>query len=209
MINKKKYAAISAVLLIILCSGAIVYNKDKANADGKNNISNESIVPESINDIPPGIIDNIAPDIEQDFKAEAKDFESHDENGNEVRLSHYKGQYIVLNFWNSTCEACTSELPLFEKVIKKYEGQVIFLNVYITDGNNETKESVIKYLKDNNLEIKTVFDDHYDVRVNYKITTLPRTVFIDKNGLIQKDIKSVLNEETLEEQIQNLINSGN
>ena len=51
------------------------------------------------------------------------------------------------------------------------------------------------------------FDDHYDARVNYKVTSLPRTIFIDKNGLIQKDIKFALNEETLEAQIQNLINS--
>ena len=47
------------------------------------------------------------------------------------------------------------------------------------------------------------------MRINYKITSLPRTVFIDKNRLIQKDIKYVLDEETLEAQIQALINSGN
>ena len=45
--------------------------------------------------------------------------------------------------------------------------------------------------------------------INYKIATLPRTIFIDKNGLIQKDAKFELNEETLETQIQNLINSEN
>ena len=207
MINKK-YTLFLAALSIVLFLALIMENNDKANANYKNNISEEKLVPESINDIPPGIIDNVAPDLEQDFKAEAKDFEAHDENGNEVRLSHYKGEYIVLNFWNASCESCTSELPIFEKVLKKYEGQVTFLNIYITD-NNETKESVIKYLNDNNLQVKTIFDDHYDVRINYKITSLPRTVFIDKNRLIQKDIKYVLDEETLEAQIQALINSGN
>ena len=145
--------------------------------------------------------------MEQEFKAEAKDFEAHDENGNEIRLSDYKGQYIVLNFWNSTCEPCVNELPYFEEAINKYEGRVTFLMVNIVDGNNETKESTLNYLKDNSLDIKTIFDDHYDVMVNYKVTSLPRTLFIDKNRLIQKDIKIEMTKEMLEEQIDNLLNS--
>ena len=43
--------------------------------------------------------------------------------------------------------------------------------------------------------------------VNYKVTSLPRTLFIDKNRLIQKDIKIEMTKEMLEEQIDNLLNS--
>lgn len=208
MIKKRKRIAVLSLALIISCVGLIIYNKEKtAKNIGINNL-NEILVPESINDIPPGIIDNVAPDVEQDFKTEAKDFEAHDENGNEVRLSDYQGQYIILNFWNSTCEPCVNELPYFEKAIKKYDGQITFLMVNMADGSNETTISELKYLQDNNLDIKTIFDDHYDVRVKYKVTSLPRTIFIDKNRLIQKDIKSEMTEEMLEEQIQSLINSN-
>lgn len=208
MIRKKKSAVIFTAIIAVGL-GLLIYNKDNNRISISADDSNETLVPESINDIPPWIIDNVAPNIEQDFKAEAKDFEAHDENGNEIRLSDYKGQYIVLNFWNSTCEPCTSQLPYFENLIKKYGDQVTFLMINIIDGNNETKESALQYLKDNNIEINTIFDDHYDVRVNYKITSLPRTIFIDKNGLIQKDAKFALTEEMLESQIENLINSGN
>lgn len=204
--NEKSITALCAVL-IVACAAVIFYNKEKADKNISSGNSNEILLPESINDIPPGIIDNVAPDVEQEFKAEAKDFEAHDENGNEIRLSDYKGQYIVLNFWNSTCEPCVNELPYFEEVINKYEGRVTFLMVNIVDGNNETKESTLNYLKDNSLDIKTIFDDHYDVMVNYKVTSLPRTLFIDKNRLIQKDIKIEMTKEMLEEQIYNLLNS--
>lgn len=81
--------------------------------------------------------------------------------------------------------------------------------VNIMDGENETMENELKYLRDNNININTIFDDHYDVRINYKISKLPRTVFIDKNGLIQKDVKFELNKDTLEKHIENLINSEN
>lgn len=207
MIKKRKNIVALCIAFIMVCGVMLIYNKEKADKDIRTDNLNEILVPESINDIPPGIIDNLAPDVEQEFKAEAKDFEAHDENGNEVRLSDYKGQYIVLNFWNSTCEPCVNELSYFEKVMKKYEGRVTFLMVNIVDGNNETRDSALKYLKDNNLDIKTIFDEHYDARINYKVTSLPRTIFIDKNRLIQKDIKIEMTEEMFEEQIEKLLNS--
>ena len=202
--NKTKI--IILVIISILALSLVNVGKSYKEKTNVKEQVEEELVPESINQIPPGIIDNVAPDLEQDFKAKAKDFEFHDENGNEHRLSDYEDQYLVLNFWNSKCEECTSALPYFEEAIKKYEGQVTFLMVNIVGENNETKETAIQYFKDNNIHINTVFDDHYDARINYKITSLPRTVFIDKNGFIQKSIKYSLNKENLEEQINNLIN---
>ena len=205
---KNKKIIITLLSVAILLFFVVLINKNyEIKKNTKENEPEEVLLPESINDIPPGIIDIVAPDVEQDFKAEAKDFEAHDENGNEVRLSDYKGQYLVLNFWNSNDEASKDELPYFDEAIKKYEGQVKFLMINMVNSYNETKETALQYLIDNNLEINTIFDDHYDARVNYKVTSLPRTVFIDKNGLIQKNIRFSLNKETLEEQIMNLINN--
>lgn len=207
MNKKKKTVFIFGVCVLAMCSGLIILNYISKSEKKSEINSEEKLVPESLDHIPPGIIDNVAPDAEQKFKAEMKSFEAHDENGNEVDISSYRGEYLILNFWSSTCDECTDELPYFEEAIKKYEGQVNFLNINIADGNTETKYTALQYLKDNNINISTVFDDHYDARISYKVTSLPRTIFIDKNGLIQKDIKFALNEETLEAQIQNLINS--
>ena len=205
---KNKKIIITLLSVAILLFFVVLINKNyEIKKNTKENEPEEVLLPESINDIPPGIIDIVAPDVEQDFKAEAKDFEAHDENGNEVRLSDYEGKYLVLNFWNSNYESCKDELPYFEEAMKKYEGQVTFLMINMVNTYNETKETALQYLIDNNLEINTIFDDHYDARVNYKVTSLPRTVFIDKNGLIQKNIRFSLNKETLEEQIMNLINN--
>lgn len=209
MNKKRKVAIILASVAVVICSAAFIYSEKNKIKSAVQNSSDKEPSPENIEDIPPSIIDNVAPDVEQKFKAEAKDFEVHDKDGNEIRLSDYKGQYVILNFWNSSCAPCTKQLPYFEEAIKKYEGQVKFLMINIVDGESETIGSALKYLKDNNINIDTTFDDHYDVRINYKIATLPRTIFIDKNGLIQKDAKFELNEETLETQIQNLINSEN
>lgn len=205
----KKIRIILVAISVGICSALFIYSeKNKIKNTLKNSSFEEQFTPENIEDIPPSIIDNVAPDVEQKFKAEAKDFEVHDKDGNEIRLSDYKGDYIILNFWNSSCDLCKEQLLYFEKAINKYEGQIKFLMINII-GENETTESILNYLKENNINIDTVFDDHYDVRINYKISTLPRTIFIDKSGLIQKDLKVVLNEDILEKHIQELINNEN
>lgn len=205
--NKIIIGSMLIVIMLLTASSVISRNNHNGKSTKEDYLEDEHMIPESINDIPPEIIDNVAPDLEQDFKASAKDFESHDINGNEVRLSDYKGEYIVLHFWNSRNEYSKDELAYFEEAIKKYEGQVTFLMVNMVGMDDETQISAMQFLSDNNLDINTIFDDHYDIRINYKVTSLPRTVFIDKNGLIQKNIRYSLDKETLDEQIGNLINN--
>ncbi|MGN0143826.1 MAG: TlpA family protein disulfide reductase [Clostridium sp.] len=205
--NKKKIIIKAAIVATILVITGTIFNHINHNRENTKEIQSNDMVPESIDDIPPNIIDKVAPDLEQNFKSSAKDFEVHDINGNEVRLSEYKEESIVLHFWNSKSESAKEDLACFEEAIKKYEGQVTFFMVNAVGYNDETPETAIQFLKDNNIEINTVFDSHYDARINYKVTSVPRTVFIDKNGLIQKNIKYSLNKDTLEEQIINLINN--
>lgn len=204
--NKKRIITIAAISAITLVIAGAAINKINHKKE-KEDINSESMVPENINDIPAHILEKVAPDVEQDFKSTAKDFESHDINGNEVMFSDYKGQYIVLHFWNSKSEGAAQELKSFEEVMKKYEGQVTFFMVNMVGSDDETLETATQFLSENNIEINTLFDDHYDARVNYKVTSLPKTVFIDKDGLIQKNIKYALNTEILEKQIINLINN--
>lgn len=204
--NKKRIittAAISAITVVIAAAAINQINNKKQ----KENINAESMVPENINDIPVHILEKVAPDVEQDFKSTAKDFECHDINGNEVMLSDYKGQYVVLHFWNSKSEGAIQELKSFEEAMKKYEGQITFLMVNMVGSDEETLETAVQFLSENKIEIHTFFDDHYDARVNYKVTSLPKTVFIDKDGLIQKSIKYALNTDILENYIINLINN--
>jgi len=140
-------------------------------------------------------------------KVKAKDFVVYDENLNEVKLSDYLGTPVVLNFWASWCPPCKSEMPTFNEMSKKYsKDKVAILMINLTDGEQETISKAQKYINDNNYDMKVLFDKQMDAANKYNITSIPRTIFIDKDGYIAKDNQAgVISEEELEMQIKLLI----
>lgn len=77
--------------------------------------------------------------------------------------------------------------------------------INISPNEVETREMALEYIKENNFNINPLFDDHGEVAVDYNVTSLPKTVFIDKDGYIQKSSKGLLTKEYLDEQIKKII----
>ncbi len=46
-----------------------------------------------------------------------------DGNGDTVALSRFQGQYVVLDFWNSTCGYCIQQFPIFQQFCDDLEDQ--------------------------------------------------------------------------------------
>lgn len=141
-------------------------------------------------------------------KVKAKDFIVYDENSNEVKLSDYIGRPVVLNFWASWCPPCKSEMPGFNEMSKKYsKDKIAILMINLTDGNRETVSTAQKYIENNKYDnMKVLYDTKLDAGDKYNITSIPRTIFIDKDGNIYKDNPAgIISEEELEKQIKLLL----
>ncbi len=63
--------------------------------------------------------------------------------GESVRLSAYKGQPMLVNFWASWCVPCLAEFPSLEELETELGDQVAFL--YVT---NENQEAFDQFLAD-------------------------------------------------------------
>lgn len=135
----------------------------------------------------------------------AIDFEVLNSNKESVKLSDFYGKPIVVNFWATWCGPCRNELPEFEEAYKKYNEQVEFLMVNLTDGYSETVEGVEKFISDNKYEFPVYFDTEYSASNAYSIYSIPRTLFIDKQGNILNSYLGMMDEETLEKYIVTLI----
>ena len=51
--------------------------------------------------------------------------EFHDIEGKTVRLSEYRGKYILLNIWATWCTPCVKELPALQELKRTLEGWVV------------------------------------------------------------------------------------
>lgn len=122
--------------------------------------------------------------------------------GDTIRLADLRGQPVVLNFWASWCPPCRAEMPEFERVWQTYaERGVVMLGVNTSDQADKARtfllEAAVSYphLVDNNGDIARLFS----------ATSLPTTVFIDREGRMVSRRVGALNAQTLAQQIEDLL----
>ena len=125
-----------------------------------------------------------APDTPADTASEqnpnqAPDFTVQDWEGNMVKLSDFFGKPIVLNFWASWCPPCKAELPDFDDACKKYDGEVVFLMVNMTDNQMETVEVAKDFIKTYGYDFPVYFDVSYEAAMVYGVRSIPQTYFIN------------------------------
>lgn len=96
-------------------------------------------------------------------------------DGSPLTLSSYKGKPIVLNFLSRNCLPCIKELPEFEKAAIKHKDSIQFLFIM-----NENIDDINEFRKRYHLDFvhsKLSFED-------YGILGVPRTYFLNSNGII-------------------------
>ena len=110
---------------------------------------------------------------------------------NNLSLSNFKGKAVVLNFWASWCAPCTEEVPLLENTWKQMQAQgkdVVFLGIDF----QETNSAASNFMQQYGITYPAVLDTSGAVANKYGITSLPDTIFIDKNGtVISKESREI------------------
>ena len=164
MKNNIKWIIFTVVFVLILVGAAILYPKLE-----------KIYKPDSLNE----------PTDEQQSQENntqpAPDFTVLDQEGNEVKLSDFKGKPVVLNFWATWCYYCKEEMPDFNTAAENYPN-VQFLMVNATDGVQETKEKAEKYVAEQGFTFDVFFDTKLEAVNNYYVTGFPATFFIDAQG---------------------------
>lgn len=134
-------------------------------------------------------------DISKDLKGKPfPDFSWIDVEGNKFSLQQLKGKSIVLNFWHTSCVPCIAEMPLLNKLVKKYEGRdVIFISVSPNSSaelQGFFRSRTFDYIKVASVDTRSVFSP---------FPGWPIHIIIDGNGVIQ--FSALGKQEKIEEKL--------
>lgn len=115
-------------------------------------------------------------------KVTAPDFTLKSISGENKRLSDYRGNIVLLNFWASWCVPCRAEMPVLDSIHKKYEP----LGFVVLGVNVDQKsEKAIKYLKDTPVNFPVLYDPTGKVSKLYNVSAMPSTAIIDRDGNVR------------------------
>lgn len=150
-------------------------------AESEANISARSTAaPEAIETVEIGtVVSRIAPEI----GAQAPDFALRDLEGNEVRLSDYRGRTVLLTFWATWCGPCRLEMPTFEGRYQELKDEgftVLGLNY------DEPVEDVSAFRDELGLSFPLLLDPGGSVQRLYRIRGYPSSIFIDPQGEVRR-----------------------
>ena len=102
--------------------------------------------------------------------------------GQNVSLTQYKGQVVMLNFWASWCGPCRQEMPLLESIYKKYNKMgFTLIGVNVEPDSNAANE----WLKATPVSFPILYDRDSKVSKLYDVAGMPSTVIIDRNGKLR------------------------
>jgi len=132
----------------------------------------------------------------------APDFTQADANGIPVKLSSFRGKYVLIDFWASWCGPCRQENPNVVKVFNKYKDKN-FTILGVSLDKAEGKENWLAAIKNDGLNWTQVSDLkfwHNQVAELYYVTSIPSNFLIDPNGkIIARDLRGDDLESKLEE----------
>ena len=123
-----------------------------------------------------GVVGSRVGDLSADFTLE-------DLDGQTITLSSLRGRPVMLNFWASWCGPCRSEMPDIQAVyIERLVDSPSLVILSINMG--ESSATIRQFMEDGHYTFPALLDSQKSVALQYDVTAIPTTFFIDENGII-------------------------
>jgi peroxiredoxin len=114
----------------------------------------------------------------------APDFAQSDTNGKVVRLSDFKGRYVLVDFWASWCEPCRAENPIKAKAMRQFGNRNFTVLGISLDQKKESWLQAIKQDGINWVQLSDLGLWRNAVSVKYYVYSIPGNYLIGPDGTI-------------------------
>jgi peroxiredoxin len=145
------------------------------------NMEVAKILKKSLNELSATAIGSMAPD-----------FTQNDVNGTPVKLSSFRGKYVLLDFWASWCGPCRQENPNVVRAYNKYKDKnftILGVSLDRPDGKADWQKAI----KTDGLTWTQVSDLKYgdnEAAILYYVQAIPANFLLDPTGkIIAKNLR--------------------
>lgn len=113
----------------------------------------------------------------------APDFSLETLTGETLRLSDFRGRPVLLNFWNSWCPPCRTEMSELQQVQEALGDRVVILAINLL-YQEDRLEDVYAFVREQGLTFPILLDRDGQVVTDYRVGSLPTSFFVDAEGKI-------------------------
>jgi thiol-disulfide isomerase/thioredoxin len=122
-----------------------------------------------------------------DFKLEALD-------GTAYTLSHFKGQWLLVNFWAIWCPPCLEEIPDLI-VLDEQRNDLAVIGIAV---DYESEEAVRRFVDDNLMSYPIVLGNDKIIRHFGSAKILPTTYIYNPQGQLVKTQRGLMTRQQVE-----------
>ncbi|KXZ24137.1 thiol-disulfide oxidoreductase ResA [Bacillus nakamurai] len=123
-------------------------------------------------------------------------------NGEPIELKQLKGKAVLVNFWGSWCEPCKNEMPSIQEAYNHYKKdkfEIVAVNV------QESDIAVKSFMKSYGLSFPIALDKEGEVYRSWEIFNLPTSVFINPDGIIERNYEGEMSMNQLDQWIRDIL----
>jgi cytochrome c biogenesis protein CcmG/thiol:disulfide interchange protein DsbE len=122
-------------------------------------------------------------------------------DGGTFDLSTARGRPVVVNFWASWCIPCEEEAAILERASRMYRDRVAFVGVNVQDTDPLARE----FLRRFGVTYPNGRDATGAIAVDYGMSGVPETYFVDRDGQIVRKWQGALDETRLRSYLDELL----
>lgn len=112
----------------------------------------------------------------------APDFALKSSSGENMRLSEYRGDVVMINFWATWCGPCRQEMPLLDELYTRY--QRVGFNLLGVNIDDDSRRAM-KMIDELGVNFPVLFDARKEVSKLYEVEAMPVTVLVDREGNVR------------------------